>query len=316
MKKRKLGNSGFEIAPLALGTNVFGWTIDEAASFKILDAFTGGGFNLVDTADMYSRWGKGNKGGESETIIGNWLKKAGKRNDIVLATKVGADMGSGKKDTSKVYIIKAVEDSLKRLQTDHIDLYQTHFDDEITPVEETMAAYDQLVKQGKVIVIGASNMSPERLLLSLETSRAKGYPSYHVLQPQYSLCEREGYEHKYEQICTDNNLGVICYFPLASGFLTGKYRTEKDFSKSIRGEGVRKYMNEKGMNILSTLDELAQEYAATPAAISLAWLIARPSITAPIASATTTAQLHELMQATEIQLDISSINKLTIASNY
>ena len=194
MTKRKLGNTGIEVAPLALGTNVFGWTIDEARSFEILDAFVGNGFNLVDTADYYSRWGAGHVGGESETIIGNWFKKSGKRNDVVLATKVGADMGSGKKDLSKAYIIKAVEDSLRRLQTDHIDLYQSHFDDEVTPVEETMDAYFQLVKEGKIIAFGASNISPERLKSSLDASRQHNYPTYETLQPHYNLYDRESYE--------------------------------------------------------------------------------------------------------------------------
>jgi len=316
MEKIKLGSSGLEVAPLALGTNVFGWTINEQQSFKILDAFTGAGCNLVDTADVYSRWGNGNKGGESETIIGYWLKKTGKRKDIVLATKVGSDMGSGKRDLSKEYILKAAEDSLKRLQTDHIDLYQTHFDDNITPVEETLEAYAQLVKEGKVIAIGASNISPERLKESIETSHSKGLPVYQTLQPQYNLCEREGYEKNYEQICIDNDLGVICYFPLASGFLTGKYRTESDLSKSIRGEGVRKYMNDRGLNILSTLDEIAAEHVATPATIALAWLIARKSVTAPIASATNTEQLDELIKAANLTLDEDAIYRLNNASNY
>ena len=312
MEKRKLGNTGIEVAPLALGTNVFGWTIDENRSFEILDAFIGSGFNLIDTADIYSRWGTGNKGGESETIIGNWLKKTGKRDKVVLATKVGADMGSGKKDLSKAYILKAVEDSLKRLQTDHIDLYQTHFDDEVTPVEETMEAYFQLVKEGKVIAFGASNISPDRLKQSLDASRQNNYPVYETLQPHYNLYDRESYEQQYEHICIENNMGVICYFPLASGFLTGKYRTEKDFTKSIRGGSMHKFMNERGMRILHALDEVAKLYNATPAAIALAWLMARPSITAPIASATTTAQLNELMGAASITL---SADAMTLLNN-
>ena len=316
MKNRKLGATGFEIRPLALGTNVFGWTIDQQQSFKILDSFSGSGFKLVDTADIYSRWGAGNKGGESETIIGNWLKKTGKRNDIVLATKVGADMGDGKKGLTKAYILKAAEASLKRLQTDHIDLYQTHFDDNITPVAETIEAYAQLVKEGKVITVGASNISPERLSKSLAASRQLGLPAYQTLQPHYNLYEREGYEKNYELICEANGLGVICYFPLASGFLTGKYRTEADLKKSIRGEGVRKFMNERGMNILKALDEVAKEHMVQPASIALAWLMARSSITAPIASATTTEQLNDLMKATEIELDTAQISKLNDASAY
>ena len=311
MKKRKLGNTGIYIAPLALGTNVFGWTIDQARSFDILDAFVDGGFNLIDTADSYSTWAAGNKGGESETIIGNWLKKSGKRDKVIIATKVGADMGDGKKGVSKAYILRAVEDSLRRLQTDHIDLYQNHFDDGVTPVEETMDAYFQLINQGKIIACGASNMTPERLKQSLYTSRQNNMPTYETLQPHYNLYDRENYERNYEQICVENNLGVICYFPLASGFLTGKYRTEADLNKSVRGGSMHKFMNERGFKILQALDETAAEYNTTPAAVALAWLMARPSITAPITSATSVAQLKELMSAAEIQLDEKSISKLS-----
>ncbi len=314
MKKRKLGNTGIEVAPLALGTNVFGWTVDEQRSFSILDSFIDSGFNLVDTADYYSRWGTGSKGGESETIIGNWLKKSGQRDKMVIATKVGADMGDGKKGLSKSYIIRAVEDSLKRLQTDHIDLYQSHFDDEITPVEETMEAYFQLLKDGKIIAFGASNISPDRLQQSLEASRENNYPTYETLQPHYNLYDRSNYETNYEPICIENGLSVLCYFPLASGFLTGKYRTEHDFSKSVRGGGMHKFMNERGMRILAALDVLSQQYKSTPAAIALAWLMARPSVTAPIASATSVVQLKELMSAVSVKLDIDAINKLTINS--
>ncbi len=312
MKKRKLGNTGIEVAPLALGTNVFGWTIDEQRSFDILDAFVHAGFNLVDTADMYSRWGTGHVGGESETIIGNWLKKSGKRDKIVLATKVGADMGDGKKGLSKAYIIRAVEASLKRLQTDHIDLYQSHFDDEVTPEEETMEAFFQLVKDGKIIASGASNMSPERLKQSLDASRQNNLPTYETLQPHYNLYDRDNYEKNYEPICVQNGLGVICYFPLASGFLTGKYRNEQDFTKSVRGGSMAKFMNERGMRILHALDEAAHQYKVTPAAIALAWLMARPSITAPIASATSVTQLSELMSAATVLLDDDTVKKLSI----
>lgn len=312
MKKTKLGNTGIEVAPLALGTNVFGWTIDEQRSFGILDAFIDGGFNLVDTADYYSRWGTGNKGGESETIIGNWLKKSGKRDKVVLATKVGADMGDGKKGLSKAYILKAVEGSLKRLQTDHIDLYQSHFDDGITPVEETMETYFQLMREGKIIASGASNIHPERLKESLAASRQNNWPAYETLQPHYNLYDRQNYEENYEPICIENGLGVICYFPLASGFLTGKYRSGQDFNKSIRGGGMKKFMNERGMKILAALDEVSKQYNSTPAAIALAWLMARPSITAPIASATSVAQLTELIGATSVKLDNDAIHKLTI----
>ena len=312
MKKRKLGNTGIEVAPFALGTNIFGWTIDEQQSFKILDVFIDAGFNLVDTADTYSRWAPGHVGGESETIIGNWLNKSGKRDKVILATKVGSDMGDGKKGLSKAYILKAVEDSLKRLQTDHIDLYQSHFDDEITPVEETMEAYFQLVKEGKIIAFGASNISPERLKQSLNTSRQNNYPIYETLQPHYNLYDRDNYEKNYEQICIENGLGVICYFPLASGFLTGKYRSEKDFTKSIRGGSMAKFMNERGMRILDTLDEMSKQHNVTQAAIALAWIMARPSVTAPIASATSVAQLHELISAVTVKLDEEAIRRLDI----
>ncbi len=311
MEKRKLGNTGIYVASLALGTNVLGWTIDQTRSFEVLDAFVGGRFNLIDTADSYSTWAPGNKGGESETIIGNWLKKSGKRDQVVLATKVGADMGEGKKGTSKAYILKAVEDSLRRLQTDHIDLYQNHFDDGVTPVDETMEAFFQLIKEGKVIACGASNMTPERLKQSLDASRQNNIPTYETLQPHYNLYDRENYEQNYEQICIENNLGVICYFPLASGFLTGKYRTEADLTKSVRGGSMHKFMNERGFRILQALDEAAKEHNATPAAIALAWLMARPSITAPIASATSVAQLKELMSAAEIRLNGESLKALS-----
>ena len=312
MEKRKLGNTGIEVAPLALGGNVFGWTIDEPQSIKILDGFVDAGLNLVDTADMYSRWQPGHKGGESETIIGNWLRKSGKRNKIILATKVGADMGDGKKGLSKTYILKAVEDSLKRLQTDHIDLYQSHFDDGVTRVEETMEAYFQLIKEGKVIAVGASNITPQRLKDSLEASRQNNYPAYQALQPLYNLCEREGFEQNYLPICKENELSVLPYFALASGFLTGKYRTESDLSKSPRGQGVKKYLNEKGISILHALDEVAGQYQVKPAAIALAWLMAQPTIAAPIASATTIEQLNDLIKATEIKLGKEDILKLQV----
>jgi aryl-alcohol dehydrogenase-like predicted oxidoreductase len=304
MLKRKLGNTGLEVAPLALGTNVFGWTIDEPQSFRILDCFVDAGLNLVDTADVYSRWKPGNSGGESETIIGNWLKSSGKRNKIILATKVGSDMGDGKKGLSKKYIIQAVEASLKRLQTDHIDLYQSHFDDGVTPVEETMEAYYELVKAGKVYSVGASNISVERLKESISASNDQDFPAYQTLQPLYNLYDRDLYEREYEPVCIDKGLGVICYYSLASGFLTGKYRSEADLAKSVRGQGISKYLDKKGMDILKYLDEKSQEHNATPAAIALAWLMARPSVTAPIASANTVEQLNELIKATEINLGI------------
>ena len=314
MQKRKLGNSSLECAPLTLGGNVFGWTIDEQKSFEILDAFVGAEFNLIDTADVYSRWVAGHKGGESETIIGNWMKKRGNRKQVIVATKAGGDMGQGKKDISKKYILKAAEDSLKRLQTDYIDLYQTHWDDNETPVEETLSAYQQLIKEGKVRYIGASNLSPQRLMASLEASKRDGLPKYQSLQPEYNLYAREGFEKELEKICVDNNLGVINYYSLAAGFLTGKYRSEADASKSARGEGNKKYLNERGFKILKALDEVAAKHNTTPASVAIAWLIAKPSVTAPIASATSRSQLDSLVKATQLNLGAESILFLDTAS--
>ena len=315
MEKRELGNSGIEVAPLAFGGNVFGWTIDEPTSFKLLDAFVDAGFNLIDTADVYSRWKEGNHGGESETIIGNWMKQRGNRDKVIIATKVGSDMGEGK-SLKKNYIFKAVEDSLKRLQTDHIDLYQSHFDDLSTPVEETMDAYAELVKQGKVKAIGASNLSIERLKQSVEYSESKGLPRYETLQPLYNLYDREGFEKELQPFSLQNNIGVINYYSLASGFLTGKYRSENDLSKSARGGGVKKYLNDRGFKILQALDEVAKRYNTKPATISLAWLMAQPAIAAPIASATNTEQLNDLIASANLKLDKEAIDVLNKASRY
>jgi aryl-alcohol dehydrogenase-like predicted oxidoreductase len=314
MEKRELGKSGLLVAPLALGGNVFGWTIDEPTSFKVLDAFVSSGLNLIDTADLYSKWAPGNKGGESETIIGNWLKRTGNRSSVIIATKVGMELGPDKKGLSKAYILRAAEDSLKRLQTDTIDLYQAHIDDPNTPLEETLEAFAQLMKQGKVRAIGASNYSAERLAQALEVSEKRGYPRYESLQPWYNLYDRADYETKLEPLCLEKRLGVIPYYSLASGFLTGKYRSENDLSKSARGHGIKKYLNERGFRILQALDEVAKKHHATPAQVSLAWLIARPSITAPIASATSVEQLNDLVQATKLKLDASSIEQLNQAS--
>ncbi len=314
MEKRKLGNSGLKVAPLALGGNVFGWTVDEPTAFTILDAFVGAGFNLIDTADTYSRWVTGNKGGESETMIGKWLKRSGNRNKVVIATKVGSEMGPLKKGLSKDYILRAVKDSLSRLQTDTIDLYQSHRDDPDTPLEETLEAYDQLIKEGKVRAIGASNYSAERLSEALRISRQQGYPAYQSLQPRYNLYDRADYERSLEPLCREKGLGVIAYYSLASGFLTGKYRSDQDLSKSIRGQGVKIYLNERGFRILKALDEVAARYHSTPASVALAWLIARPGITAPIASATNLEQLNDLIQATRLELDHASMELLNRAS--
>ena len=317
MEKRALGNTGLEIAPLAFGGNVFGFTIEEQTSFRLLDAFVDEGFNLIDTSDSYSRWVPGNKGGESETIIGNWLKKSGKKDKVVIATKVGSDMGLGRTCLSKKYIIEEVSNSLRRLQVEQIDLYQTHFDDLTTPVGETLEAYAQLIKEGKVKAIGASNLSPERLIESLEFSKQNKLPRYETFQPEYNLYNRNKYETEYESICLEQGLGVISYFALASGFLTGKYRSQDDSTKSMRGDTiVQKYLNEKGFSILRVLDQVAQEYNSNPASVSIAWLLARKSITAPIASATSIEQLKELVQAVRLYLNADTIENLNIASAY
>ena len=316
MKKRKLGNSGLEVAPLAFGGNVFGWTVDEPTAFKLIDRFVASGFNLIDTADVYSKWAPGNKGGESETILGNWLRRSGNRKKVAIATKVGSEMGPGSKGLSRAYILRAVDDSLKRLQTDYIDLYQSHIDDAETPLEETLETYAQLVKQGKVRAIGASNYSAERLAQALEVSQQHGYPSYQSLQPEYNLYDRAGYETKLERVCQKHALGVIPYFSLASGFLTGKYRSEGDVSKSARAKFVKKYLNDRGYRILQALDQVAGRLHSTPAKVSLAWLLARPSITAPIASATSLDQLKDLIEATELELDSPAIELMNQASAY
>ena len=310
---RKLGHSGLEVSPLMLGGNVFGWTIDEPTAFKILDAFVDADLNFIDTADIYSTWVAGHTGGESETIIGNWLKQSGKRSKIVLATKVGMQMPSGK-GLKKDHIFQAVEDSLRRLQTDSIDLYQSHEDDPSTPLEETLGAYAQLIKEGKVRAIGASNYTADRLADALKVSKQHGLPSYQSLQPKYNLCERTEYESMLEPLILKEGLGVIPYYGLASGFLTGKYRSEADLGKSPRGAGVKKYLNDRGYRILAALDEVATSHHSTPGKVALAWLMARPGITAPIASATSLDQLNDLVEATKLELDRASIEALNQAS--
>jgi aryl-alcohol dehydrogenase-like predicted oxidoreductase len=314
MKKRKLGNTGLEISPLVFGGNIFDWTVDRAASFKLLDAFVAAGFNSVDTADVYSKWVPGHTGGESEIILGEWMKRSGNRNKVIVATKVGMDMGDGKKGLSKSNILRAAEDSLRRLQTDYIDLYQSHLDDPDTPLEETLAAYAELIKQGKVRAIGASNYKAERLAAALETSKKSGLPAYQTLQPNYSLIERAEYESHLEPVCKKEGLGVINYFPLAGGFLSGKYRTESDAAGKARARNVTKYLNERGFRIIAALDQVAKKYHATPARVSLAWLLARPSITAPIVSATNLEQLHDLISSVELALDAESVEFLNQAS--
>lgn len=307
MELRELGRSGLRVSPLCLGANVFGWTVNEADSFPILDAFADSGLNFIDTADMYSRWVPGNSGGESETIIGKWFARSGKRSSVVLATKVGMEMGPEKKGLSKAYILRSVEDSLRRLQTDYIDLYQSHVDDPATPLEETLEAYSKLVKQGKVRAIGASNYKADRLAAALKVAASHGYPRYESLQPLYNLYDRAEYEQELEPVCLENGIGVIPYFSLASGFLTGKYRTEADIAKYPRGVRVQKYMNERGRKILDTLDAVAAKVGSTPSKVALAWMMHRHSITAPIASATSVAQLNELVDATRLSLDSESL---------
>lgn len=316
MDKRKLGNTDLLVSPIAFGGNVFGWTLDEKKSFEILDGFIDAGFNFIDTADVYSKWAPGNAGGESEKIIGNWMKARNNRNKIILTTKVGGDMGDGKKGLSKKNIFNAIDASLSRLQVDFVDLYQSHFDDADTPVEETLEAYDQLIKAGKIRWIGASNFSPERLKESLETSKRLSLPKYQTFQPEYNLYKREGFEKEIEPACLDNQLGVISYYALASGFLTGKYRSEADLGKSARGGGVKDFMNEKGFRILKALDNVSEQYNSSPASVALAWLIARPSVTAPIASVTSLTQLEDLAKASSLRLDNEDISILDEASKW
>ncbi|WP_295716178.1 aldo/keto reductase [Mucilaginibacter sp.] len=316
MEQRELGTSGIKTAPLVFGGNVFGWTVKGNDTALLLDAFLDAGFNTVDTADVYSKWSPGNKGGESETEIGKWLKLSGKRDKVIIATKVGAELAPDKKGLKKDYIIKAVEDSLTRLQTNYIDLYQSHYDDATTPVEETLRAFDQLIKDGKVRAIGASNFSVERLHESLKVSREKGLASYQSLQPEYNLFDREKYETTLEPFIKEQSIGVISYFSLASGFLSGKYRSAADLEGSSRSSLVKKYLTERGMRILKALDEVSAQYNTKPAAVALAWLIARPTITAPIVSATTVSQLKDLAQAATLQLSTETIDVLTSASAY
>ena len=314
MIMRPLGGTGLQVAPLAFGGNVFGWTADEATSHRLLDAFVEAGFNLVDTADVYSVWAPGHTGGESESVIGRWMKARGTRERIVLATKVGMKLAEGRTGLSRRWIRQAVEDSLRRLQTDRIDLYQAHQDDPDTPLEETLSTFAELIREGKVRAIGASNYTAPRLAEALATSRRLGLPRYETLQPHYNLVERAIYEVELEPLCRSQGLGVINYFGLARGFLTGKYRSEADLSRSVRGAGVKPYLNERGFRILAALDAAAARLAATPAQVALAWQIARPGITAPIASATSLEQWKELARAATLVLDADTVAELDRAS--
>jgi aryl-alcohol dehydrogenase-like predicted oxidoreductase len=315
MLRRKLGHSGIEVGPLAFGGNVFGWTADEPTSFHLLDAFLDSGLNLIDTADVYSTWVPGHSGGESETIIGKWLKRAGKRDKVVIATKVGKPMDADRKGLSRKYIVQAVEDSLQRLQTDHVDLYQSHEDDPKTPLEETLGALTDLVKQGKVRAIGASNYGGERLREALTTSSRLGLARYETLQPEYNLYARDGFEKQLRPVCESAALSVLPYFSLASGFLTGKYRSEKDLRKSPRGSRIKNFLNERGYRILGALDQVAREKRATPAQVALAWLIAQPTVTAPLVSATSVTQWDELLASVHLDLTNSDLELLNRASD-
>jgi len=314
MQKRKLGSTGFEVAPLAFGGNVFGWTADEPTSFRLLDAFVAAGGNLIDTADSYSRWVTGHQGGESEAIIGRWIAQRGRHDDVVIATKVGSDMGLGYRCLRADYIMQAAEASLRRLGLDAIDLYQSHWDDDKTPFDETLEAYARLMEQGKVKAIGASNLTAARLVQALAASAQNGYPRYQTLQPHYNLYERAGFDGALADLCVRENIGVITYFSLGAGFLTGKYRGEADFAKSPRGAGMQKFMNPRGLRILAALDAVSNRCGATMAQVALAWLMQRPGVTAPIASATSVAQLDELMAATRLSLDADAVATLDEAS--
>ncbi len=314
MHRRPLGQTGYEVTPLAFGGNVFGWTVDEPTSFALLDAFVANGGNLIDTADSYSRWAPGHQGGESETVIGRWIARRGRHDDVIIATKVGSDMGLGYKCLRRDYIVRAVEDSLRRLQVDAIDLYQSHWDDDTTPLEETLGAYAQLIAQGKVRAIGASNLTATRLAEALAVSKAHGLPRYLTLQPHYNLYERSLFEGPLAELCQRERIGVIPYYALAAGFLTGKYRSEADFAKSTRGGGMKKYLNERGLRILDALDAVAARLDATPAQVAIAWLMTRPGVTAPIASATSLGQLEQIMGALRVTLDGEALGELEAAS--
>jgi aryl-alcohol dehydrogenase-like predicted oxidoreductase len=314
MSKRRLGNSGLEAAPLAFGGNVFGWTVDEPTSFRLLDAFVAAGFNLIDTANTYSRWVSGNKGGESETIIGSWLRqRRGVRDKVIIATKLGMDLGPGRTGLSKAVIRSELERSLERLNTDYIDLYQSHVDDPKTPLEETLEAYSQLIREGKLRAIGASNYTAQRLREALQVSAAHGFARYETLQPEYNLYHRDRFEGELADVCRSEGLGVIPYYSLASGFLTGKYRSEADFGKSPRGQGAKEMLDDRGRRILAALDQVGREISASPAEISLAWLLAH-GVTAPIASATSIGQLQELMRGATLELPSEAVRLLDEAS--
>ncbi|MER8885480.1 aldo/keto reductase [Mesorhizobium sp. M0074] len=314
MQKRRLGRTDLSIAPLVLGGNVFGWTADEKTSFDLLDRFVDAGLNAIDTADSYSRWIPGHEGGESETIIGKWMKSRGNRDKVVVITKVGSDMGQGKRDLSAAYIEKAIDATLKRLQVDTIDLYLSHWPDPATPYEETLGAYQKLLDKGKIRYAGASNLDAAQLRAALDVASLRGLPRYEVLQPEYNLYDRSSFDGPLRDLCAAEDIGVITYFSLAKGFLSGKYRSEADLGKSLRGGGVKGYLNTRGMRILSALDAVSARHSAKPAEVALAWVMARPGVTAPIASATTLDQLDSLVRAASLQLSPDDIAELDKAS--
>lgn len=314
MQTRLLGQTGLTVPAIMLGGNVFGWTLDESSSFRILDAAFDSGLTFIDTADIYSTWVPGNKGGESETIIGKWLARTGKRNQVTIATKVGMDMGGGKKGLSPAYMVQAVEDSLRRLQTDRIDLYQSHEDDPGVPLEETLGAFTTMIQKGKVRFIGASNYSGGRLREAMETSTRNSLARYQTLQPHYNMMERDAYETDLAPVVAEYGLGVVPYFSLAGGFLTGKYRSEADLKGSARGGGVGKYLNDRGRAVLAALDATAKDAQSTPARVALAWLMTRPGIVAPISSATKTDHVTDLVEATKLHLSQAAFDQLTAAS--
>ncbi|MER8877994.1 aldo/keto reductase [Mesorhizobium sp. M0684] len=314
MQKRRLGRTDLSIAPLVLGGNVFGWTADEKTSFDLLDRFVDAGLDAIDTADSYSRWIAGHQGGESETIIGKWMKSRGNRGKVVVITKVGSDMGQGKRDLSAAYIENAIDASLKRLQVDSVDLYLSHWPDPATPYEETLGAYQKLLDKGKIRYTGASNLDAAQLRAALDVASLRGLPRYEVLQPEYNLYDRSSFDGPLRDLCAAEDIGVITYFSLAKGFLSGKYRSEADLGKSPRGSGVKGYLNARGMRILSALDAVSARHSAKPAEVALAWVMARPGVTAPIASATTLDQLDSLVRAASLQLGPDDIAELDKAS--